>query len=692
MSRILFVSYEIHPTTMGGCGVLIHHAANVLLAAGHDVVLLLDVPESYFRSFVDKDRLQFSVPDRVRAYRVDDLCDDFPLNASDVPCVFQWKSLRFAHAQRRVLELERIDFVEYFEYCGAGYYAFAERLYSGNEAGNGPVHRIPVLGSRAHGSIEVLDRYGAGQVADSDKFMLHSLERGAMDLSEVVLFPSKAYYERYYRDMYSLPAERVVISSPPKLPFPRVTRRPKKGERSSIVFLGRMFHLKGVDQFVHTAVMLLKQRPELDCTIELIGYDSDESPVHGSYAAYLKTLIPSRLRDRFVFTGQLTHEQIAARLGNALFAVFPNRTESFCYALHEIYDAGVPVVVNNLPAFTDFFHDGRNAIVYDGTTVGLLAAMKRMIDDPALRERLCRPFAVAEEPISDFYERPRAHAALVPAPGSDPTPAGVPSPLVVVLCRDGIVQSSPAIQAMQNTQAKVVALVPSSPDGEETLWWLGRPWHVRGPSGEPIEPSDITTTDALAVLDGADVPDSQWLATCIGALSRRASMAFAGTWCSVNGKVIPGIVDVAPELQPFERGAELCRVLVRTEPGVPLADVFCTSLGALGHLGYLWHAIGKWGRGVLLPKVLIAAADTAKRVEAKQLKSLLLRYGGVFPERLALLTGLMYDRAVSHPAGPMPRMEPTVESKIRVANELGGKTLARLAMKKIAKRIRGGER
>ena len=42
MSTILFVSYEIHPTTWGGAGVLLHHAAVQLLSEGHRVVFLLD--------------------------------------------------------------------------------------------------------------------------------------------------------------------------------------------------------------------------------------------------------------------------------------------------------------------------------------------------------------------------------------------------------------------------------------------------------------------------------------------------------------------------------------------------------------------------------------------------------------------------------------------------------------------------
>jgi glycosyltransferase involved in cell wall biosynthesis len=675
MSVICFVSYEIHPTTMGGCGVLIHHAADVLLSSGHEVVLLLDVPPEHFRQFMDRDRLTFPKPENCRAYRVDDLCDDFPFTVGDVPCIFQWKSLRFAHALAKVEAKERLDFIEFFEYCGAGYYAMAERLYA-NDHG-------PVLGSRLHGSLEVLDRYGQGVVKDLDRLVLHGLERRSLALSETVLAPSRTYYERYYQSLYDLEPARVVVSSPPKQPFARV-QRPDPSGPFTIAFIGRMFHLKGVDQLVHAAVLLFKQRPDLDCTIDLIGYDSDDGPVPGSYTKYLQSLIPARLRKRFVFSGHLTHDQLAEHLGKALFAVFPNRIESFCYALHEAYDAGVPVVINDLPAFRDFFEDGRNAIVYDGTTSGLLAAMKKMIDDGPSRERLCRPYPVAEHPIGHFYDRPVARLPLGAAAHS----ASV-SPLVVVLCDGPDFQSCAAIRslALQTvTPQRTICLVPSQPDGEEVLWWLGRSWHVRSVEGEPVEASDVVTTDALAVVRSDDHIDPQWLELCSRALGRRAGMAFAGAWIAADGRVVPVTLDIAPELYPFQSSGQLARVLVRTEPGAPISDIFDSSLGSLGHTGYLWWAIAKWGHGVLLPKSLIHTTATAAASDASALRALVMRFGEPLSERLSIIAGLLYGQGPSKPTA-FPLADASVEQKVQLADELGGRTLARLALKKLARRV-----
>ncbi|MCE7974083.1 MAG: glycosyltransferase [Leptolyngbya sp. PLA1] len=681
MPTICFVTYEVHPTTAGGCGVLIHHAAERLLAAGHSVIILIDTSRKNFEQFRDHDRLTFSAPDRIRAYWVPEICKPMPDAGLSAASVFQRKSARFAYALNHVLAREQVDFVEFFEYCGPAYYSLVERLFDPSPA------PAPVLGARVHGSIEVLDRHGDGFVADRNQFLLHSLERRALSLAETVLVPSRTYYEHYYRDRYALPETRVVVSSPPNLPFPRVSARPDARGEFTIAFIGRMFHLKGVDQLVHASVMLMKQRPELRFKVDLIGYDAQDGPV-GSYKDYLTTLIPQRLRERFVFTGQLTHEEIARRLDHALFAVFPNRVESFCYALHEVYDAGVPVIINDLPAFRDFFTHEKNCLIYDGSTGALLAAMQRLIDQPATRKAIEHPFAVDEAPLGGFYEAPHALRAVI----SDHSVGEVPRPLVVVLGDDSPLADWPALNALNRQTAsgfQTLALVPAAPNGEETLWWLGKPWHVRDATGRPVEPSDLCTTDALAVLRHDDRPDPHWLATCRRALSRRPDLGFTGTWLRRGAAIEPGTIDIAPELYPFEQGERLPRLLVRTSPGLLLGDVLDPSLQSLGVVGLVWAAVARYGRGVLSPKSLIEVRDGPQPSRGKELTGLLLRYGAPFGDRLGLAAALPATHAEPPPPATNPPPAVTVEAKIRYADDLGGRTLAALAWKKLARRLTG---
>ncbi len=679
MGLICFASYEIHPTTAGGCGVLIHHAVDQLTAEGHQALLLLDLDVATFVQFVEHDRLGFARPGLVRAARVDDLCEDFaPLPGASI---FQIKSLRFAHALTKLLATEPITLVEFFEYCGPGYYTFVQRLFATPEAG-------PVLASRVHGSVEVLERFGGGLLRDEAHFMQHSMERRSLALSETIFVPTRSYFDAYYRPLYHIPDERVVVSSPPKQPFPKVNRRPEPGQPFSIAFIGRIFHLKGVDQLVHAAVGLMKARPELNFTVDLIGYDSADGPL-GSYTEFLRTLIPARLRHRFEFLGQMGHQAIAQRLERALFAVFPNRVESFCYALHEAYDAGIPVIANALPAFTDFFHHERNCLLYDGTTQGLASAMNRLINDAPLRSRITRPYPVADHPLADVYSSPRALEPLCPTTSVWPEPS-----LVVVLCPDqatpvGDLPAVRSLRAQASRAFRVVCLTPGASQQGETLWWCGHPWTPCDWEGRPLDPGAILTSTSLAVFDYRDEIHPSWLLLCRRGL--RPGLGFTGSWVERDGVTQAGTLDLTPELAPFRDGAMLQRVLLQTQPERPLGEILDPSLGELGHLGLIWETIQRIGPGVLLPRPLIRVADGPAPASDASIKSLLLRHGKGFGDRLMLATGLLAlePRRVAGPTLPpsSPAPSSTIEDKIAIANELGGSVLACLALRKITRRL-----
>ena len=89
---------------------------------------------------------------------------------------------------------------------------------------------------------------------------------------------------------------------------------------------------------------------------------------------------------------------------------------------------------------------------------------------------------------------------------------------------------------------------------------------------------------------------------------------------------------------------------------------------------------------MLKPQVLVRTQDGPPTpAEPMAMKGLLLRFGAPFAERIALYAGIQRDKAISAP--PPPPM--TVEAKIAIADELGGKSLAKLAVKKLVKRYGG---
>ena len=703
MPTTCFVSFEIHPTTRGGCGVLIHHAAEVLLERGHRVVFLLDLPRDEFERFRDRDRLTMPHAERVAAYLVDDLLGEAAggavASAGDFADFAQRKSVAFAHALERLTRREQVDYVEFFDYCGPAQASLARRLFAEDADG-------PVLGVRLHSTLELLDRVGASNEFSRARYRTWAYERASLRLAEAVLTPTQAYYEHYFREAYELPREQVVVSQSPKRPFARVTRRPTSEGEFRVTFLGRMFHHKGVDQFVHAAIMLVRERPALRCTFDLIGYDSDTSPFGGSYVEYLRSSIPRSMHERFHFHGHMTHERIAALLDETLFAVFPNRIESFCYALHEAYDAGVPVIANRLPAFLDFFEHERNALLYDGSTHDLLAQMRRLIDDGPMRERLCRPYGVAERALGDFYDGPRACVSL----GGSNAATRATTPLIVVLCErslDDAAITFAALQGQTHGEFELAALVAAAPGSDDCMPWLGRAWHALRADGTRLGATDLQTRDAIALLRGGDRPSPAWLATCLRGLQRRDRLAFAGTWARRAGKLFASQLDVLPELHPFECDASPTRTLIRTSPGEPLVDALDPNLGALGEIGLIWDAIAAHGQGCLCPEAMIELANepaTAAEIDAHLLLYLIVSRGGVFADRLSLLSGVQHAEQVGVPGGltaaelarEVERLRAQVQEsqtsdhKLRAARDLGGTSLLRIVAGKVLRKLGGG--
>lgn len=719
MAVICFVTFEIHPTTRGGVGVLLHHAATNLLARGHEVVFLLDVPKKQFKKFNEVDRLKLPNAHNCRAHDARAMTADFPWpSEAEIPCDIQRRVAAYAHAYKQLLvEEPSLDFVEFIEYTGIGYYAMLERVFGREPEGV----KKPTIGVRLHNPLELIDRFSPTSEMGQSRYGLYGFERAGIALAEAVLTPTRPYYEAYFKDDYALGERRVVESQSPKQPLPAVAS--SQVERTNtITFVGRMWHFKGVDQLVHAAVALLRERPELDYRFELIGPDSKESPFHGSFTEYLLTMVPEAMRDRFEFTGNLSHEQIAERLQRSAFAVFPNRFESFCYALHETYDSGVPVVINELPGFAAFFEDGTNCVAYDGTTEGLVRAMARMIDEPELRERVRKPHEVATDPLGGFYDDPTPRVALVDSEVESKADRDAEA-LVLVLCPSRIEQARPTLEALSrqtHRRFRTVCLVGAEPDSEETLWLLGSAWHARSPDGAPLGGDALTTAEGLAILRAGDKPDPAWLASSMGALERASQLHAAGTWGTRGGRLEATQLDTCPETWAYERGATLTRLVHRTRPGRVAIDLFDTNLGPLGEIGLVLErcarADGTEGghRCAVLAEPMIAlAAEPHVTIADGVWDYLAHKCLTPFGDRMAIWSGLA-RRELAASADRLAacedrlrrlRVEPEslygaahqrngavgdhviVEHKLRLAHELGGRDLVKIAMRKLARRV-----
>jgi hypothetical protein len=125
MSKICFVSFEIHPITTGGCGVLLYNSARVLLEQGHQVIFLFDMTPDQFDQF---NPANYPNSHNCKAYHVATLCEDIPLGSHDFSSRFTWYAYRFHWAAQKVTGLEQPDIIEFFDYNGPAHYALAAKV------------------------------------------------------------------------------------------------------------------------------------------------------------------------------------------------------------------------------------------------------------------------------------------------------------------------------------------------------------------------------------------------------------------------------------------------------------------------------------------------------------------------------------------------------------------------------------
>jgi len=620
MSRICFVSFEIHPTTWGGCGVLLYNAAHVLLSAGHEVVFLLDLPYEYFERFESRDRLSWPGADRCRAYHVDTLCSTLQLKENDFVSEFAWKAYRFNYACSQVYDIEEPDLIEFFDYCGVSYYALTIKV-----AGLG--YKNSHLAVRLHNSIELMDTYEPTKTHTFDRYSLYALEHGALRLAETSLYPSLSYFQHAYRPHYEPWFGQKICSQSPLVAKPK--RSHASPDANGVLFYGRLFTFKGVDIFVDAAVAYLNNSSNPRVQFHLVGYDSHQPPTgSGSYEDYLWHKIPPRHRAQFLFRGFLSWSQLEELLPHVKFGVVPSYYESFSYAAHELYAAGVPLIVSDIAGFRDFFQHDINALVFDGTVGDLTRQMERLSSDTNLRQRLSFPFPVADQALGDFYWGPFSSSWI-----NLSTIASRPSLLVCLIDNElgDAEKTFAAVDAAGLTHCQIIRMrIAASTDKGITTWLLGALYTLHDRFGQPLAPTDVRTAEVLIILQSGDVPHPDYLIRSLGILGRQPQIAFVSSWKHMikDGQLelnsFP--LDILLELVPLYRMPTLSRCLMRTSPGHLLIDLFDRRAGVYGELAYLWDLDTERQCGLTIPEPLIEqAVEEIHPVEPRLLAYLLMR-------------------------------------------------------------------
>ncbi len=602
MPRICFVSNEIHPATPGGAGLLIHNLARGLLEEGHPVTFLLDLAAEDFARFDGQHRLSLPNAHLCRAYHVGSLCASMPCSNADFASRYIAESARYEYALRQVDALEKPELIEFCDYCGPAYFTLCAKA-----AGLG--YQGARIAVRMHGPISLIDQAAGGASLDFDRYAIYALESASFRLADTVLYPTPGILGAGYGLETSSWLGEARLSPPIVAGHP--VRSRVEPDADIALFYGRLYAEKGVDLFVDAAIELLSSPEGTNLQFYLAGADSKAppDPRYDSYAAYLRGRIPRHLRGRFTFTGYLSRAQLEALLPRVKFAVLPSYYETYCLAAIELRLAGVPLIVSDIPAFRDNLKPGVDALYFEGGASGLARQMQVLESSPALLEQLSRPFQPPPADPLGFYRG-------LPPPAAPPAPAA-PAPGLLV----AVLEDSPDGPALRRTLAALAAapaegmrcvVLRADAHNDQTaapVRFLGGLYSFFTPEGAPLAPAAVLTEGALLLLRAGDEPLPGFLAGCLGALACGRGIGFAGSWAWVQSgrRAWPQTHPLAAmlELAPFEIQSNLTRCVMRTPPGVPLAELFDQRAGRLGEIAYLWGLETPETCGIDVPALLL---------------------------------------------------------------------------------------
>jgi glycosyltransferase involved in cell wall biosynthesis len=409
MKHIVFPTYELHPVNPGGAGVLVAGMVRVLARAGIRSTVLGDFPEGEVHQ-ANEGLAGEGFADPIRVVSVRSLIGEKPLRPGATH--YEVNSAAFSAALQRLAEKDPFDLVEFPEYAGIGFAALRERLERGGFA------RVK-LAVRIHGSLEAIDRAEQVRVDDVGRLRMYRMERLGMQLADALLSPSRELGASY-RATYGLPESQAVLLAPP--PMAGLIGGFQHAERlvdpCHFLFYGKLQEVKGCDLFVEAAVALIAEQPKRPWRFSLIGRDTPCTAHRRTVSECLRALIPPRYFDHFEFIPAIPREALPELARRPAAAVIPSRFETFCLAAHELRAVGLPVIVNDIPAFSGYFREETGGIRFDGTAAGLLVALKRVAADPAWAEALGRqPGPSYRDPVEPYLELLEDAAAAPERPG-----------------------------------------------------------------------------------------------------------------------------------------------------------------------------------------------------------------------------------------------------------------------------------
>jgi glycosyltransferase involved in cell wall biosynthesis len=172
----------------------------------------------------------------------------------------------------------------------------------------------------------------------------------------------------------------------------------------TLLFVGRLSAAKGVPVLLDAMAELGRSHP--DARLTLIGDGPDRESLEARAAQ-------AGLAGRVTFAGYRDEQAVAEALAGADIFVLPSFAEGLPVVLMEALAARCAVVTTRIAGIPELVRDGETGLIVAPGEAGALArALRRLLDDPALRQRLAEAGRAAVQAEFNLAREPAKLARL----------------------------------------------------------------------------------------------------------------------------------------------------------------------------------------------------------------------------------------------------------------------------------------
>lgn len=220
-------------------------------------------------------------------------------------------------------------------------------------------------------------------VAPARAETLRELETAALARAARVVVTSPTTARTLVAD-FAVAAERITVAVPGTDPASRAVGSAGADGKFAMLAVGSVVPRKGYDVLVR-ALAIDAAAHDPDWTLGIVGA-LDRSPA--TVVALRDQIAAAGLGDRIDIVGPMSRDQLDRRFDRADIFVLSSHYEGYGMVLAEALARGLPIVTTTGGAAAETVADDAAIKVPPGDAEALQRALRRMIDDPALRGHL----------------------------------------------------------------------------------------------------------------------------------------------------------------------------------------------------------------------------------------------------------------------------------------------------------------